>query len=202
MLLTDDRTIIAAGDLDGDRRTELVYGTTGGNLFIVHDGPSRNEATSPALVMQRTEEILTGGHSSITVYDLDGDGDLDIIYGDAVGRLHFLEDMGSGDDHRYALPVTIEAGGAPFRIEPGPDGMLLGPAGHNLGFARPAVGDWLGHGRPDLIVIGAGGDVLLLPNDGGATEPRFGHPIVIRCEGHPLILPPCVQPALAAWTDP
>ena len=79
------------------------------------------------LVLHRTEEISLGGHASIAVCDLDADGDLDIVYGDAVGRLHFLEDMGSGDDHRYAPPVTIEAGGAPFRIEPGPDGMLPGP---------------------------------------------------------------------------
>ena len=64
------------------------------------------------------------------------------------------------------------------------------------------MADWLGHGRPDLIVTGAGGDVVLLPNDGGATEPRFGHPVAIRCEGHPLILPPCVQPAIAGWSEP
>ncbi len=202
VLLHEDRTLLTAGDIDGDQRTELVYGTTGGHVFWVDEGPSRNEARNPAIIVHRTQEVLLGGHASMAVCDLDADGDLDIVYGDSVGRLHYLEDKGTGGDHRYAAPVTIEAGGAPFRMEPGPDGMLLGPAGHSLGFARPTVADWVGHGRPDLIVTGAGGDVLLLPNDGGVTEPRFGSPVVIHCEGHPLILPPRVQPAVVSWTEP
>lgn len=202
LLLHDDRIAIAAGDIDSDRQTELVYGTSDGHVYCVHPGQSRNEARVPTPILHQARELLIGGHAAIVACDLDADDDLDLLYGDAVGRLHYVQDLGSGDDHRYARPVSLEAGGAPFRIEPGPDGMLLGPAGLSLGFARPAVADWLGHGRPDLIVTGAGGDVLLLPNDGGATDPRFGHPIAIRCEGHPLILPPCVQPAIAGWSEP
>lgn len=202
VLLHDDRTVLACGDLDGDQNTEIVYGTASGGLYWVHDGPTRNDATNPAPVSHQPDRMLLGGHSSMVIGDLDADGDLDIVYGDAVGRLHYLEDQGDGDEHRYAPPIVIEAGGAPFRIEPGPDGMLLGPAEPALGYARPAIADWLDHGRPDLLVAGAGGDVLLLPNDGGATEPRFGHPVAIRCQGHPLILPPRVQPAVASWSDP
>ena len=200
LLLHNDRIAIVAGDIDGDRQTELVYGTSSGQVFAVHSGASRNEARVPTPILHQPSGLLTGGHAAIVACDLDGDHDLDLIYGDAIGRVHYLQDLGHGDDHRYARPVPLEAGGAPFRIEPGPDGMLLGPAGHSLGYARPAVADWLGHGRPDLIVTGAGGDVLLLPNDGGVKDPRFGHPIAIRCEGHPLILPPRVQPAVAGWS--
>ena len=199
LVLHDDRTTIAAGDIDNDRKTELVFGTAGGQLFAVHAGGSRNEARSPALLTQQPGDVRLCGNASPITCDLDGDGDLDLIYGDSVGRLHFLQDLGEGDDHRFALPVILEAGGAPFRIEPGPDGMFLGPAGHKLGFARPAAGDWLEHGRPDLIVAGAGGDVFLLPNDGSKTDPRFGHPVRLRCQGGPLILPPLVQPAMASW---
>ncbi len=202
LVLSDDRTAIAVGDLDGDRRSELVYGTSSGRLFHVCSGPSRNEVKNPSPIVHETDEICLGGHASVIACDLDNDGDLDLIYGDPAGRLYFVEDLGGGDDHRYAPPTPLEAGGVTFRIEPGPDGMLLGPAGGNLGFCRPAVADWLGHGRPDLIVTGAGGDVLLLPNDGSLREPRFGHPVVIRCEEEPLFLPPRVAPAIAAWTNP
>jgi hypothetical protein len=202
LLLHDDRTVIAVGDLDGDRRADLVYGTTSGHLFHVCSGPSRNEVKNPAPIVHETDVLCLGGHASVVACDLDGDGDLDLVYGDAAGRLYFVEDLGSGDDHRYALPLALEAGGVTFRIEPGPDGMLRGPAELNLGFCRPAVGDWLAHGRPDLIVTGAGGDVLLLPNDGSLREPRFGHPLAIRCENAPLFLPPRVAPAITAWTAP
>jgi hypothetical protein len=201
LVLHDDRVAIALGDIDGDRKAELVYGTTTGRHFAIHAGPTRNDARTPAPITHRPSEILLGGHASPFAYDLDADGDLDVVYGDGPGRLYYLEDLGTGDDHRYAAPVPVEAGGAIFRIEPGPDGMLMGPAEHNLGFARPTVVDWLEHDRPDLIVSGAGGDVMLLPNDGARTSPRFGHAVPLSCEGSPLILSPRTRPAVARWGE-
>jgi hypothetical protein len=202
LVLRDDRIAMVAADIDADGRTELIYGTATGHVFCVHSGGTHHEARTPVEVLHRPLEVCLGGHASTAVCDLDGDGDLDIIFGDAAGRLQYLEDLGAGDDHRYARPVVFEAGGAPFRMEPGPDGMLMGPAAHPLGFARPAVADWLDHGRPDLIVTGAGGDVVILGNDGSATDPRFREPVPIRCEGVPLFLPPRVGPAVAPWTEP
>jgi hypothetical protein len=202
VLLPDDRVSLTAGDLDQDGRTELLFGTSTGSIFAVHAGPSRNEARNPVPLLHQADEVLLGGHSSMIAADVDGDGDLDIVYGDSAGRIHYLQDLGQDDDHRYALPITLEAGGAPFRLEPGADGMLAGPAGHKLGFAQVALADWMEHDRPDLIVSGSGGDVLLLPNDGARNDPRFGHPEVIRCEGVPLIIPPRVRPAVASFDDP
>ena len=203
VLLHEDRTVIAAGDLDGDRRIELVYGTAGGNLYWIHDGPSRNEARIPAPIMQRPEEIVLGGHSSIAVGDLDADG----RSRPRVRRRRGPAVLPGRHGSRRRAPLCAAGrdrgrrGSLPDRAQ-GPTACFWARRDRSLGHARPTLADWLGHGRPDLIVTGAGGDVLLLPNDGAATEPRFGHPVAIRCEDHPLILPPRVQPAMAPWTDP
>ncbi len=131
--------------------------------------------------------------------DLDADGDIDLIAGDAAGRLLLAEDVGGPDDHRYALPVELNALGAPFRLDPGPDGVLGGPVEPKRGYTCPAIVDWKDNGRPDLIVGGAGGEILFFRNNGSTTQPRFDRPEPLSFHGGPLITPPRVRPAVADW---
>ncbi|SIO00052.1 hypothetical protein SAMN05444166_1981 [Singulisphaera sp. GP187] len=197
--LPDDRTVVVAADLDGDQRVELIYGTSAGRVFSVHSGPTRNDAKTPVELLSESSEIWLAGHAVVTAGDLDADGDLDLVFGDATGRLHLVQDMGTRDDHRYHAPVAIEGGGTPFRVDPGPDGMLDGPLAPRLGYSCPTLADWTGNGRLDLLVSGAGGEILFLRNDGAADSPRFGAPSPLRCDGGPLIIPPRVRPAVADW---
>jgi len=196
LVLPEGRTTVAAADLDGDRRDELVYGTADGRVFAVHAGSRRGEVKTPRPLPHDATELWAGGHAVVTGGDLDGDGGLDLVAGDALGRLHLFRDAGG---RAYRLPEAVEAGGAPFQVAPGPDGLLDGPAFPRLGHACPALTDWSGHGRLDLLVGGAGGDVLVLRNDGAADAPRFGPPAPLRSAGLPLLTPPRVRPAAADW---
>jgi hypothetical protein len=199
LFLPDERTVLVAADIDADHRPELLYGTADGRVFAIHAGFSRDEARAPEPLWQAPGPLWLGGQAVVTAGDLDDDNDLDLIVGDACGRLHLLRDLGTNGEHRYGLPVLLDAGGDPFQIDPGPDGVLLGPIAPRLGYACPTLADWLGHGRLDLIVSGAGGEVLHLRNNGVRTDPRFDFPKLLRCEGHPVILPPRVRPAAADW---
>ncbi|WP_422930590.1 FG-GAP repeat domain-containing protein [Singulisphaera sp. PoT] len=200
LLLPEDRTTVTSSDLDGDGRPELLFGRTDGRVFAVHAGATRKDAKAPVPIEQAAGPLNFGGHAVVTAADLDDDGDLDLIYGDAAGRLFLVEDAGEGSEHRYKAPVELEAGGIPFRIEPGPDGMLEGPIAHRLGYACPTLVDWSDNGRLDLIIGGASGEICYLRNDGAANSPRFGSPSRIRLRGGPLILPPRVRPATADWS--
>jgi hypothetical protein len=193
-VLPDARTTIVAADLDLDGRDELVFGTSEGRLFSIHAGSSRLELRNEQPLLQEFAPFAVGGHAVVAAGELFGAG-LDLVAGDAIGRLHLFRDNGGREAHRYWLPLRLEAGGAPFQLDPGPDGMIEGPVRGRLGFSCPALVDWTGHGRLDVLLGGAGGEVLLLRNDGAAHDPRFGSPVPIRCEGRPLITPPRVRPA-------
>ncbi|MDX2035775.1 MAG: hypothetical protein SFX72_03930 [Isosphaeraceae bacterium] len=200
LTIPEDRTRVVAADIDGDRRVELVYGTRDGAIFAVHSGPIRDSASTPAPLMQVPGALRLGGRAVLAAADLDSDGGIDLIYGDGPGRLHRLRDLGQGPEHRYARPEPIEAAGEPYQVDPGPDGRLLGPVAPKLGFAAPAVGDWLDHDRLDLVVGTAGGEVLIFANDGSRTQPRFAYPVPLKCSGAALITPPRVRPALSRWS--
>ena len=197
--LPDDRTTISAADLDGDRRLELLYGVSDGRLFAVHAAGGRDSARPPVALEGEPGELNLGGRAVLTAGDLDGDGGLDLIAGDAAGRLRWFKDVGQGPEHRYREPSEIESAGVLFRLDPGPDGRLHGPVAPLLGYSCPCLADWNGNGRLDIILGGAGGEILWLKNDGSKVDPRFALPVPFACAGAPVITPPRVRPAAARW---
>ena len=148
------------GDIDGDRRTELVYGTSSGHGLlrarrpVAERGPGADADPPPT----------ARGAARRSCVDR---------------RLRSRRRRGPGSRlWRCGRPAPLPAGpglAATITAMPGrwrsrreerrsgsslaPTGCCWGRPGTASASLVPAVADWLGHGRPDLIVTGAGGDV-------------------------------------------
>jgi hypothetical protein len=200
--LPEDRSSVVTADLDRTGRDALLVATASGRAFAIRPSRGRDQAARPVPLLSTDRALRFGAGAVVAAADLDDDGHIDLIAGDAAGRLFLARGRGDaagalGLD--FDAPAELDALGEPFRIEPGPAGRLDGPAAPSLGFACPTIADWDGNGRLDLVVGTADGDVLFLHNNGSAHQPRFERPIRIRCAGAPLAIPPRVRPGAIAW---
>jgi M6 family metalloprotease-like protein len=110
-----------AGDVDGDGDMEVVSITADGAIFVWrHDGtPFLEGAEPPGLFVHLGENVI----GSVTLGDINGDLDLEIIAGDQAGRVHCYDQSG---EELPGFPFDL---GAPVSTTP----MVIPmAAGHTL----------------------------------------------------------------------
>jgi uncharacterized protein (DUF2141 family) len=164
----------AFGDLDGDGDQDAVVGTWSANLRLY-----RNDATDGGVdltMLDSTSVVLSRGRNATPALgDLDGDGDLDLLAGEASGTLNFWENTGTPTRAEFTL-ITDEYAD----IDVGRRSL-------------PILRDHDGDGDLDLLVGSEGEGIRLFRNVGSPTEPDFA-------EGVPLELP-IVEFAAPAFLD-
>jgi RHS repeat-associated protein len=133
---------VAAADLNGDGRPDLVFTRQDGPLrLLVNDG---NGAFAESSAANLPAELP--GALGVSAADMDGDGDLDLVVAGGSSGLGLLRNDGSG--HFLAVAPTA----APL------------PAHHAT---MVAVGDLNEDGLPDVVVACAGQDLVLLNSGAG-----------------------------------
>jgi hypothetical protein len=147
-------------DVDGDGDLDAFVGEFyGASTFFENTGTS----AAPAFLATASNPFGPAALTNVptpTLADLDGDGDLDALVGNASGSTLFFENTGSATAPSLAAPLT--------------DPFGLADVGT---YAAPALADLDGDGDLDALVGNGAGNSLFFQNAGTAFAPAFAAPV-------------------------
>jgi uncharacterized protein (DUF2141 family) len=167
LIATSGYNAAAIHDLDGDGDQDLLIGVLGG-AFNPNTTAAENliyhERLPSGLVTRRTARFLdgidVGSESTVTLGDLDGDGDLDMLLGSKLdpqtlnaARLYLFENVGTRNAPSYLLSDTLAVAET-----------------YHL---APSLADLDADGDLDLVLGTWNQDVRYLRNEGSETDARF-----------------------------
>ncbi len=147
-------------DLDGDGDLDLVVGESLGTLLTFRNGTVGTAGAFTAVTGASNpfNGIDVGNWSDLTFVDLDGDGDLDLVSGNAGGTLLTFRNGTVGTAGAF---TAVTGASNPF------DGIDLGDN------SNPTFVDLDGDGDADLVVGGYHGRLFYFQNTGTAAAPVF-----------------------------
>jgi len=174
-----------AADYDGDGDVDLLVGEEDGRVSLLENTGTTVDGVPafkpPVFLRQQADKLKFGVLSTPCGYDLDGDGDTDLVAGNSAGYLGFIENLG-GAPPKWAEPVYLSADGKVIRVLAGEKGSIQGPGEAKWGYTTVSVCDWDMDKLPDLVVNSVWGKVMWFRNVGTRTEPKFTDVSMVEVE--------------------
>jgi hypothetical protein len=150
VVAVDEYLVPAAADLDNDGDPDLLLGKADGQLHYFRNDAAPGGSAQFTYVTGSYGGIDAGLYSAPELYDLDQDGDFDLLLGHHRGYVQYYENTGSAAVANFVL-VHDSLGGIKINDDFG--------SPFSNGFAKPRVDDIGGDGTPELLVGGLEGRV-------------------------------------------
>ena len=147
-------------DLDGDGDHDLIVGNEDGDIAYFENtgtvtAPSFTQHTGTA---NPFDNITKGSWSTVTLADLDGDGDPDLAVGNNDGDVHYYENTGTSANPSFTQ--RADAANPLNNINAG-------------SYNSPIFVDFDDDNDPDLVVGSGNENIYYFENTGTTTAPSF-----------------------------
>ena len=157
------RPYVCDWDADGD--LDVLVGQESGHISFIENRQGRLLAET--YLHQAGPNLKSGCASVPVICDWDGDGDADILVGNAAGFIEFFEYQGG----RFKPVQRLRADAEEIRVCAGEFGSVQGPEEARWGYVCPEVADWDLDGDLDILAGCVTGENLLFENKGTRTRP-------------------------------
>ena len=175
-------------DYDGDGQKDLLaIDEESGVCWFRRTGLANGLPVyeQPKDLMQQADEVYFGDMSTPFAVDIDGDGDEDIVTGNASGEIAIIENLSKRgvEFPKWAAQKKVRTpDGKEFRIMAGVNGSIQGPQEAKYGYTIVTAADWDGDGKIDILFNSIWGKVMWMRNIGSKTNPQFDFPQGIEVE--------------------
>jgi hypothetical protein len=149
-------------DLDGDGYPDVLSGSATGDIYLFRGKGDGKFADGVTLKDKANQPVNMGRSSTVSAFDWDGDGVLDLLVGTGDGQVYLIPNEGTTSKYAFGKPKRLEADGKPIQAA--------------LGYAHPLAADWDADGRPGLLVGTGAGSVLWYANIGTRSRPKLAAP--------------------------
>lgn len=180
-------------NLDGTNDVLLspgISGEGGTTIYLNHGTATEPRLVAQTIAYRGLEPVRGSDFASPTIIDLDRDGVLDIVLGDAAGFVRFFRGIGN---LQYATPIKLKSAGQVIDEEGESD---IGEA--HRGYVKVMFAELNGDGRPDMIMWSMNGadgwlngwgpesySLKFFPGTGDPFD--FGPPAEIRADGQQIV---------------
>ncbi len=189
-------------DWNQDEWEDLVYGCEDGFVYVclnLKRHPGTPAFGQPLKVIAKKPPLDVGVTASPWIIDLDRNGEVDLLVGNAAGSLLTFMNSGNFQEPAFTEEETIKINEIPFRIQAGYNGSIQGPAEATWGYISPSTCDVDGDGDEDILYSDITGFHHVLLNPGSFQSPLWSVPISVKVGGQPLRTVWRTSPIMTDW---